>query len=202
MKEVAIISKNDLTKAEGNVLNENQLQFILAKTPKSQIKSRPAKGGGVWNYVSGSYVKKVLNLMFGWDWDFQIIEQIANIEFGEIVVKGRLTVRSGGKTIIKEQFGNKEIMFKKGTKIPLSFGNDLKAAATDALKKCANDLGIAQDVYAPQEFKEVEVKEAITRDIAIELIQCKDKEEITTLWQSLKEYEQVKYKKLFDRYEL
>lgn len=202
MKEVAIISKNDLTKAEGNVLNENQLQFILAKTPKSQIKSRPAKGGGVWNYVSGSYVKKVLNLMFGWDWDFQVLEQIANVDLGEIVVKGRLTVRSGGKTIVKEQFGNKEIVFKKGTKTPLSFGNDLKAAATDALKKCANDLGIAQDVYAPQEFKEVEVKEAITRDIALELIQCKDKEEITVLWKSLKESEQVKYKLLFDRYEL
>ena len=54
MKEISIISKNDLTKAEGNVLNENQLQFILAKTPKSQIKSRPAKGGGTWNYVSGA----------------------------------------------------------------------------------------------------------------------------------------------------
>lgn len=200
--KVAIISKNDLTKAEGNVLNENQLNFILAKTPKSQIKTRPAKGGGQWSYVSGSYVKKVLNLMFGWDWDFQIIEQIANIEFGEIVVKGRLTVRSGGKTIIKEQFGNKEIMFRKGTKTPLSFGNDLKAAATDALKKCANDLGLAQDVYAPQEFKEVAVLEAVTRDLAFELIECKSNEQIHSLWRSMSESEQVKYKPLFDCYEI
>lgn len=201
MSDIAIISKNDLSKSESNILNEKQLNFILAKTPKSQIKTRPAKGGGSWSYVSGSYVKKVLNLMFGWDWDFQVLEQIANPEYGEIIVKGRLTVRSGGKEIVKEQFGNKEIIFRKGTKIPLSIGNDLKAAATDALKKCANDLGLAQDVYAPQEFKEVAVIEAM-RDIGYELSVCRNTEDKTYLWQSLTEDEQVKYKSLFDNYEV
>lgn len=201
MSDIAIISKNDLSKSESNVLNEKQLSFILAKTPKNQIRTRPAKGGGQWSYVSGSYVKKVLNLMFGWDWDFQVIEQVINPEFGEIIVKGRLTVRSSGKTIVKEQFGNKDIIFKKNTQVPLSIGNDLKAAATDALKKCANDLGLAQDVYAPQEFKEVEVMEAI-RDIGYELTICKSNEDKIYLWQSLSENEQVKYKPLFDKYEI
>lgn len=200
-QKVSIISKNDLSKAVGNVLNEKQLQFITAKTPASQIKERPAKGGGKWKYVSGSYVKKVLNLMFGWDWDFQILEQIANPEFGEVIVKGRLTVRNEGRTIIKEQFGNKDIIFKKDSKIPLSIGNDMKSAATDALKKCANDLGIAQDVYAPNEFKEVAIKEAIQRDIALEMAQCKEKTDLVRVWQSLTEKEQAMYKPLFDRYE-
>ena len=36
-------------------------------------------------------------------------------------------------------------------------GNDLKAATTDALKKCASELGIASDIYAPNEFKAIYV---------------------------------------------
>jgi hypothetical protein len=55
------------------------------------------------------------------------------------------------------QFGNKDIICKKGTDIPLSIGNDLKAAATDALKKCAAELGIAADIYNKQDFKEINV---------------------------------------------
>ena len=40
---------------------------------------------------------------------------------------------------------------------PLDLGNDLKAATTDALKKCASELGIASDIYAPNEFKAIHV---------------------------------------------
>ena len=36
----------------------------------------------------------------------------------------------------------------------LDFGNDLKGAATDSMKKCASMLGIASDVYGKAEFKE------------------------------------------------
>ena len=37
----------------------------------------------------------------------------------------------------------------------LDYGNDLKAATTDALKKCASELGIASDIYGANEFKEI-----------------------------------------------
>jgi hypothetical protein len=33
----------------------------------------------------------------------------------------------------------------------------MKAAATDALKKCAAELGIASDVYGKNEFKEIKM---------------------------------------------
>ncbi len=79
---------------------------------------------------------------------------------GEAIVKGRLTCRSGGKSITKMQYGNKDIMMRKGTDTPLSIGNDLKAAATDCLKKCASELGIASDIYNKQDFKEVLVDTA------------------------------------------
>lgn len=157
-----LIKAEDLSLVSQSALNEKQLQQLLKKTPEKYLKKRPAKGGGTWDYVSGGYVKKVLNLMFGFDWDFEILEQL--IMHGEAIVKGRLTCRTNGKTIIKTQFGNKDIMFKKQTdqeriqnaeRIPLSIGNDLKSAATDCLKKCAAEIGIAADVYNKEEFREI-----------------------------------------------
>lgn len=171
--EIAKISPKELALVENNALNERQLQWIFKRTPQQYIKSRPAKGGGSWNYVSGSYVRKVLNLMFGFDWSFEILEQ--HIMHGEAIVKGKLTCTSNGKTIVKMQFGNKDIICRKGTTDPLSIGNDLKAAATDALKKCAAELGIASDVYNPSEFREINVDTSLSEV------------------QKTQEYERVKY---------
>lgn len=160
--DLALIDKTELSLVKDNSLNEHQLAQILKRTPPQYIKKRPAKGGGTWDYVTGGYVRKVLNLMFGWDWDFEILDH--TIIGGEAVVKGRLTCRTNGKQIIKTQFGNKDIIYKKQTqdeitkgldKIPLSIGNDLKAAATDALKKCAAEIGIAADIYNKEDFNEV-----------------------------------------------
>ena len=160
--DLALIDKTELSLVKENSLNEHQLAQILKRTPNQYIKKRPAKGGGTWEYVTGGYVRKVLNLMFGWDWDFEILEH--TIIGGEAVVKGRLTCRTNGKQIVKTQFGNKDIIYKKQTqeeitkgldKIPLSIGNDLKAAATDALKKCAAEIGIAADIYNKEDFNEV-----------------------------------------------
>lgn len=153
--ELATVHKDDLSLVENNSLNEKQLQVLLKKTPGKYVKTRPAKGGGQWEYVTGGYVKKCLNIMFGWDWSFEIVDEKIMIESREVVVKGRLSVRSGGKEIVKMQYGNKDIMFRKGTEIPLSIGNDMKAAATDALKKCAAELGIAADIYNKEDFREV-----------------------------------------------
>lgn len=155
-----MITTSDISKTKDLILSVDQLNTVIGKTPAKAKKTRPAKGGGTWTYVSGSYMKKQLNMLFGWNWDFEIISEQILIEAGEVVVKGKLTCRSNGNTIVKMQYGNKDIMFKRGTKEPLSIGNDLKSAATDALKKCAAELGIAQDVYAPADFKDVEVVEA------------------------------------------
>ena len=156
-----MITTSDISKTKDLILSVDQLNTVIGKTPAKAKKTRPAKGGGTWTYVSGSYMKKQLNMLFGWNWDFEIVNEQILLEAGEVVVKGTLTCRSNGVTIVKMQYGNKDIMFKKGTTTPLSIGNDMKAAATDALKKCAAELGIAQDVYAPAEFKDVEVIEAI-----------------------------------------
>lgn len=151
------ITPQELTKAENNMLNKNQLGFLLKKTPKQHIYKRPGKGGGQWEYVTGTYVKKVLNLMFGWDWSFEVVEHKFDLTIKQAYVLGKLTVNSQGRSIVKMQFGRQDIKVKKSDGMPLDIGNDLKAATTDALKKCASELGIASDVYAPQEFKEISI---------------------------------------------
>ena len=170
--DLPVLTSDELSKVEHNMLNAQQLQYLLKKTPKAHIYKRPAKGGGTWTYVTGVYMKKVLNLMFGWDWSFEIVEHKFDLNIGQCYVLGKLTVTSNDKTIVKMQFGRADIKFrtewidgkKQTTDQPLDIGNDLKAASTDALKKCASELGIASDVYAPEEFKEIKVMDSKTMD--------------------------------------
>ena len=153
--EIIKIEAKELSLVENNSLNANQLALLLKKTPKQYVHTRPAKGGGTWDYVSGGYVRKVLNLMFGWDWDFEVVsEQVVG---KQVIVKGKLTCRVNGRQIVKMQSGCKEVICRSGTETPLNLGNDFKAAATDALKKCAAELGIAADIYNKQDFKEITV---------------------------------------------
>ena len=141
-------------------LEEKGLLYMLQRTPKEHIYSRPAKGGGTWEYVTGVYVKKVLNYVFGWGWSFEIKQH--GIEGKLVWVLGRLTVlhpKTGQPWVVKEQFGRADLKTKRDSTEALDFGNDLKAAATDALKKCASELGIASDIYGKNEFKEAGIKE-------------------------------------------
>lgn len=85
------------------------------------------------------------------------------------------TVRFDGFSVIKEQFGSSDVKRwtsdapatdKKGRPIKkangdqvykhrvgdmLDLGNDYKAAATDAMKKCGMELGMFMDVYGPRD---------------------------------------------------
>ncbi len=165
MKAPRLIHESEIALVEDKLLNIDQLNQLFKHTPAEYTHKRPAKGGGTWTYVTGGYVKKVLNLMFGFNWDFEVVSN--EIIGNEVVVLGRLTCRnSNGDAIIKMQFGNKEIMYRKQNetqksqnldRVPLSIGNDIKAATTDCLKKCAAEIGIASDIYNPEEFRQVEV---------------------------------------------
>ena len=134
-------------------LAEKQIIKMVQKTPKQHVFQRKGKGGQIWDYVTGSYVEKVLNFVFGWNWDFDVVQHGKE---GDLVwVLGKLTVKDDhGHSISKSQFGRADIKYKKDSKIMLDFGNDLKAATTDALKKCASLLGIASDIYGKAEFKQ------------------------------------------------
>lgn len=185
MQEKALIEKEKqgkLTLQKG-WLSDNQLLKMMQRTPSSHTYRRPGKGGQDFDYVTGVYIKKILNWVFAWNWDFVI--ETESIYGLQIVVRGKLIVRdpSTKKQIIKTQYGRAEIKFKRGVpQTPenyLDIGNDFKAAATDCLKKCASELGIASDIYGKNEFREI--SEEKTPETTEELATKKELDEIASL---------------------
>lgn len=175
----------DVLKIDDSKLTTEQLQVFYRRTPESKILRRTGKGGSTWKYVSGSYVKQVLNSMFGVEWTFSVdtsLEEAFNVAkiTRQCVVKGTLTVPIGDKLVSRTQFGRCDVKFLtekvNGISIPriddfsglpmtLDFGNDMKGAATDALKKCANELGLFADVYSNDDFLEVKIIEPTIEDV-------------------------------------
>ena len=134
-------------------LSESQLHRMLQRTPREQVYQRKGKGGKDFDYVTGSYCTKWLNFIFAWDWDFEITQH--GKENNHVWALGRLTVRGEkpGQSITKTQFGRSDVkQLKAGGNV--DYGNDLKAAATDSLKKCASLLGFASDIYGKMDYKE------------------------------------------------
>lgn len=134
-----------------------QILSLIKPTPREQIYTRPGRGGKSFTYVTGSYVEKKLNYLFGFMWDFDVVEHGVVGDF--IWVKGKLTGNlPNGAQIRKTQFGRAEVKYKKDASHKpenmVDYGNDLKAAATDSLKKCASLLGIASDVYGKQDYQQ------------------------------------------------
>jgi hypothetical protein len=151
-----------------SVMNEAQFAIISGRTPKSVIKRRPGKGGQAFSYVPHGYVTATLNKAFGFHWSFEVLpngrgdryEVIQGIETinkagkkvltpTSVIVQGRLTVfvHNPDKmseviaTFSKDSTGEKE--FLPG----MTWGAHIKAAESDALKRCAARLGIANDLY-------------------------------------------------------
>ena len=139
-------------------LNEAQINFITQKTPRAYIKTRPGPGGMPLSYVEVGYVINTLNQVFGWDWDFRVLDQ--QVGKKQVWVRGELSVRARGHTIVKGQFGGADIKLNRTTGEPISIADDLKAAASDCLKKCASMLGIAGDVY----WKDLEMQAPETEE--------------------------------------
>ncbi|RPJ64514.1 MAG: hypothetical protein EHM23_00390, partial [Acidobacteria bacterium] len=108
--------KGKYTLVTQSPVSKEQILKIFQKTPSQHVHKRPGKGGGEWDYVTGVYVKKVLNYVFGWLGDFQIIDK--GTVGAQVWVQGRLTIRNTKtleRLIVKEQFGGADIKFKKGT---------------------------------------------------------------------------------------
>lgn len=106
-----------------------------------QIKQREGSFGDVLDYVEGSVVIERLNEAFDGAWSFEVVEH--RVLDDEVIVLGRLTAEG----ITKSQFGKSKLTRQRSTKIPLSVGDDCKAAATDSLKKCATLFGVGLHLY-------------------------------------------------------
>lgn len=155
----ALGSHTDRNKLFMQTLNEAQVDFLLQRTPRHEIKYRQGRGGLQFAYVEHGYVTERLNMVFGFNWDFEVVDK--QILEDEVIVEAKLTVRTpGGQTIVKTQFGGADIKrHASGARSgrPLSIADDFKAAASDALKKCASLLGVGLDLYGrdrPEELDE------------------------------------------------
>ena len=126
--------------------------ILTQRTPPNVIRYRPGPSGKILSYVEHAWVTEQLNLAFAWQWSWEVLEWklLPNAdEPTEAFVLGRLTIHA--KTdIVKTQFGSSDIKRDRNGKI-LSIGDDLKAASSDALKKCASLLGLALDLYKSED---------------------------------------------------
>src|SRR5439155_11548300 len=109
----------------------------LLEKPFEPAQIRQRKGrNGVLDYVEGHNVIHRLNESLDGPWSFEMTHP--EIREDEVLVLGRLSADG----ITKMQFGVSQVTREKGSGALVSLGDDLKAAATDALKKCATFLGV------------------------------------------------------------
>ena len=168
-KEVAVVEKEkkelvvadrlivEVVKDAPQFLTSKQIDRISIPTPKKFIKQREGKGGKIFDYIDTSYTIATLNGLFGFLWEFDILEESTVAEamqFESVRVKGKLTVKdTKGNSISKTNYGSQPMAFKKDTEHkPLNLSTELgdlyKGASSDCLKKCASLFGIALDVYS------------------------------------------------------
>jgi len=130
-------------------LKEQVYESLKEPTPTKFIKKRPGRAGLTFDYVEVGYITDFLNRKFNCMWSFDILDKQVGHE--KVWVLGKLTVyiptSFGIQEIFKTQFGGADIKKDKFAKLPIDIGDDLKAAASDALKKCASMFGIASDIY-------------------------------------------------------
>ncbi|GAB6906649.1 conserved hypothetical protein [Desulfosarcina cetonica] len=108
-----------------------------------QIKQREGNFGKMLDYIEGHAVIQRLNDAFDGEWSFTIVRHEILNETDEVLVLGEL--KAGG--IVKSQFGSSRITRARESGDIISLADDLKAAATDALKKAATLLGVGLHLY-------------------------------------------------------
>ena len=122
---------------------DNEKLRLLTR-PFTDIKTRPGRNGKEISYVEASAVIARLNEAFTGSWSFKVLEH--DIREGEVIVLGEL--RAG--ELVKQAFGGSEVTRTRDGKV-VSLADDLKSAATDALKKASTLLGVALQLYGVEE---------------------------------------------------
>lgn len=108
-----------------------------------QIKQRDGSFGNTLDYIEGHSVIQRLNEAFDSKWSFEVVKHEVQLEIGEVIVLGKLSADG----VHKFQFGSSTITKAKESGEIISLADDLKAAATDAIKKCASLLGVGLHLY-------------------------------------------------------
>ena len=116
-------------------------QLLEQPFAKELLKTRKGTFGKPFTYVEGAEYIRRLNDAFEGDWSFEIVEH-QNLN-SEVVVLGKLTCEG----VTKMAFGGSKITVNREGELG-SLADDLKAAATDALKKASSLLGVGLHLYS------------------------------------------------------
>ena len=111
---------------------------LAAPFEEKDLKHRPGRAGMTFTYADARAVAQRLDDVLGIQgWEFEV--SVADGARG--VVKGTLHIVVDGKTVIHEDFG-----------YPNSTQDDepLKSAASDALRRCAAQVGVGRSLYSPE----------------------------------------------------
>ena len=120
---------------------EDTIGALLRPFPDSKIKERPGHNGKALSYIEGHEVVLRLVEVFGLAWSFRVLQhEIGN---HQVIVLGELRV---GDTV-KQAFGGSDITRARDGGQSISVADDLKSAATDALKKAATLFGVGLHLY-------------------------------------------------------
>lgn len=112
-------------------------EALLAPFEEKDLKHRPGRAGMTFTYADARAVAQRLDDVLGIEnWQFEV--KVADP--ARAVVHGSLVVIIEGKTTIRQDFG-----------YPNSTQDDepLKSAASDALRRCAAQLGVGRSLYSP-----------------------------------------------------
>lgn len=132
----------------------------------------------VIDYVPGNKVIERLNECFDHRWSFSVVNHDIDYKGGYVYVLGRLQVLIEGEFVTKEQFGGSRINLDINRNV-ICIGDDLKVATTDAMKKCATELGIGLHLYETERGDEIKL---ISPDVKTD----EDKEKIETAREAVK----------------
>ena len=128
----------------------DQEKLRLLTRPFTDIKTRPGRNGQAIQYIEGHAIVHRLNEALAGDWSFRVLER----EVLEQEVLVLVELRAGD--VVKHAFGGSELTRTRDGKV-VSIADDLKSAATDALKKAATLLGVGlqpcvvEEAPAPQQ---------------------------------------------------
>ena len=121
-------------------ISEQAKSVIERPLDQNRIKSRQGGQGMTFDYISTEYAIQLLNEAFDYSWDSRVL--MHEITDTMAVVGVELKVWDAqGNPIVKQQFGSCNI--NRG----VDMGSALKGAASDGLKKCASQLGVALELY-------------------------------------------------------
>ena len=157
--------------------------ILEKKFEPAQIKKRRGPFGEDLDYVEAADVIRRLNDAFDGEWSFEIIQH--QQMFDEVVVLGKLTAQG----ISKMQFGSHQVTKAKKDSTVMNIGFDLKAAASDCLKKASTHFGVALHLYSENiadEPREPADRNAMTSSESDETISKEKMAEIKQLRTKLK----------------